>query len=140
LAETLQAVNKRYLKFISDIETPDVGVDKLNRLSETQQDDKGRRYKGFNLLAEEDASFFRLLIRSEFVISGFSNRDLRSHLTNKNTGQVTRLIRRLREHGLVKRVNQRYRYYLTEFGRQITLMALKLREMVIIPSLAFELA
>ncbi|MDW7755871.1 MAG: hypothetical protein SCH68_11975, partial [Brevefilum sp.] len=115
-------------------------VDKLNRLSETQQDDKGRRYKGFNLLAEEDASFFRLLIRSEFVISGFSNRDLRSHLTNKNTGQVTRLIRRLREHGLVKRVNQRYRYYLTEFGRQITLMALKLREMVIIPSLAFELA
>lgn len=140
LAETLQAVNKRYLKFISDIETPDVGVDKLNRLSETQQDDKGRRYKGFNLLAEEDASFFRLLIRSEFVISGFSNRDLRSHLTNKNTGQVTRLIRRLREHGLIKRVNQRYRYYLTEFGRQVTLMALKLRDMVIIPSLAFELA
>jgi DNA-binding HxlR family transcriptional regulator len=80
------------------------------------------------------------LIRSEFVISGFSNRDLRSHLTNKNTGQVTRLIRRLREHGLIKRVNQRYRYYLTEFGRQITLMALKLRDMVIIPSLAFELA
>jgi hypothetical protein len=139
LAETLQAVNKRYLKFISDIETPDVGVDKLNRLSETQQDDKGRRYKGFNLLAEEDASFFRLLIRSEFVISGFSNRDLRSHLTNKNTGQVTLLIRRLREHGLVKRVNQRYRYYLTEFGRQVTLMALKLRDMVIIPSLAFEI-
>jgi DNA-binding HxlR family transcriptional regulator len=46
----------------------------------------------------------------------------------------------LREHGLVKRVNQRYRYYLTEFGRQVTLMALKLREMVIIPSLAFEIA
>ena len=32
LAETLLAVNKRYLKFLSDIETPEAGVDKLHRL------------------------------------------------------------------------------------------------------------
>ena len=140
LAETLQAVSKRYLKFLSDIETPEVGVDKLNCLSETQHDDKGRRYKGFNLLSEEDASFFRLLTSGEFVISGFSNKDLRFHLTDKNAGQITRLLRRLREHGLIKRVGRRYRYYLTDFGRRVSLMALKLREMVIIPSFAFELA
>ncbi len=58
MAAALQAVNKRYLKFLSDIETHQVGVDKLHRLTETQHDDKGRRYKGFNLLAEEDSSFF----------------------------------------------------------------------------------
>jgi len=139
LAETLQAVNQRYLKFLSDIETPEVGVDKLNHLSETQHDDNGRRYKGFNLLSEEDASFFRLLISGDFLISGFSNKDLRLCLSNKNAGQITRLLRRLREHGLIKRVSRRYRYYLTEFGRQITLLALKLRELVIIPSLAFDL-
>ena len=57
LAAALQAVNKRYLKFLSDIETPQVGVDKLHRLTETQHDDKGRRYKGFDLLAEEDPLF-----------------------------------------------------------------------------------
>ena len=140
LAETLQAVNKRYLKFLSEIETPDVGVDKLNRLTETQQDDKGRRYKGFNLLAEEEASFFRLLISGKFVISGFSNKDLRFRLPEKNAGQITRLLRRLREHGLIKRVYQRYRYYLTDFGRQVSIMALKLREMVILPAFAFETA
>ena len=139
LVETLQAVNKRYLKFLSDIETPDVGVDKLNNLSETQHDDNGRRYKGFNLLAEEDASFFRLLISGDFLISGFSNKDLRLCLSDKNAGQITRLLRRLREHGLIKRVSRRYRYYLTEFGRQVTLLALKLRELIIIPSLAFDL-
>jgi hypothetical protein len=140
LAETLQAVNKRYLKFLSDIETPEVGVDKLHRLTETQQDDQGHRYKGFNLLAEEDSSFFRLLADGQFVIAGFSNKALRQNLPEKNSGQITRLLRRLRQHGLVKRVSKRYRYYLTDFGRQVTLIALKLREMVIIPSLAFEIA
>jgi hypothetical protein len=137
LAETLQAVNQRYLKFLSDIETPEVGVAKLHRLTETQRDDKGHRYKGFNLLAEEDASFFRLLNSGEFVIAGFSNKGLRQRLPQKNSGQITRLLRRLRAHGLIKRAGKRYRYYLTDFGRQVTTMALKLREMVIIPQLAF---
>lgn len=140
LAETLQAVNKRYVKFLSDIETPEIGVDKLHRLTETQQDEQGRRYKGFNLLAEEDSSFFRLLADGQFIIAGFSNKTLRQNLPEKNSGQITRLLRRLRQHGLIKRVGKRYRYYLTDFGRQMTLMALKLREMVIIPSLAFDLA
>lgn len=140
LAEILQAVNKRYLKFLSDIETPEVGVDKLHRLTETQHDDKGRRYKGFNLLSEEDSSFFRLLASGEFVIAGFSNKALRQHMPEKNAGQITRLLRRLREHGLIKRVRKHYRYYLTSFGRQAVMMALKLREMVIIPSLAFDVA
>jgi hypothetical protein len=140
LAETLRAVNKRYLKFLSDIETPEVGVDKLHRLTETLHDDKGRRYKGFNLLSEEDSSFLRLLASGEFVIAGFSNKALRQRMPEKNAGQITRLLRRLREHGLIKRVRKHYRYYLTSFGRQAVIMALKLREMVIIPSLAFDVA
>jgi hypothetical protein len=140
LAEILQAVNKRYLKFLSDIETPEVGVDKLHRLTETQHDDKGRRYKGFNLLSEEDSSFFRLLVSGEFVVAGFSNKALRQRIPEKNAGQITRLLRRLREHGLIKRVRKHYRYYLTNFGRQVVMMALKLREMVIIPALAFDVA
>ena len=139
LAELLQAVNRRYLKFLSDIDTPHVGVDKLQRLTETQHDDKGRRYKGFNLLAEEDSSFFRLLHSGEFVIAGFSNKALRQHMPEKSSGQLSRLLRRLRQHGLIKRVGKRYRYYLTDFGRQVTLMALKLRQMVIIPSLALDI-
>ena len=137
LAETLQAVNKRYLKFISAIETPEAGVEQLHRLTETQQEND-HRYKGFNLLCEEDTSLFRLLLSGEFVISGFANGDLRAHLTNKNSGQITRLLKRLRIHGLIKRAGKRYRYYLTDFGCRVATMALKLRELVVIPSLAFD--
>lgn len=140
LAEILQAVNKRYLKFLSDIDTPDAGVKKLQRLTQTCRDDNDRRYKGFNLLDQEDASLFRLLLAGQFVIQGFSNKALRQHLTDKNSGQITRLLKRLRVHGLIKRVGKHYRYYLTDFGRQVAILALKLREMVIIPDLAFNLA
>jgi hypothetical protein len=135
LAETLQAVNRRYLKFISAIETPEVGMAKLQRLAETQQQDN-HRHKGFNLLTQEDAALFRLLLSGEFVIHGFSNQALRAQLTDKTVSQVTRLLKRLRVHGLIKRVAKRYRYYLTDFGYQVAALALKLREMVIIPELA----
>jgi hypothetical protein len=104
-------------------------------LAETKVDNN-RRYKGSNLFSEEDSSFFRLLVRGEFTISGFANKNRRQLLPHKNSGQITRLLKRLRVHGVIKKVGRRYKYYLTEFGRQVALMALKLREMVVIPALA----
>ena len=138
LSETLLAVNTRYLKFISAIDTPEAGHDKLQRLTETVEQ-KNRRYKGFNLLAEEDASLFRLLLNGQFLIQGFSNRTLRLHLPHKNSAQMSRLLKRLRVHGIIRKVHKRHRYYLTQFGRQSGVLALKLREMFIIPHLAFNL-
>ncbi len=134
LQEMLLAANHRYLKFISEIATPEVGVHKLHRLAETVVE-KDHRYKGFNLFSEEDTCLFRTLLRGEFSISGFTNRDLRQQ-TGKNSGQITRLLKRLRVHGLIKKVGKRYKYYLTELGRQVIALALKLRELVVIPELA----
>jgi len=125
LRESLLAANQRYLKFISEVETPEIGVQKLQELTETKEENN-HRYKGFNLLAEEDTSVFRVLVRGEFSISGFTNKDLRRHL-DKTSAQVTRLLKRLRVHGLIKKVGRRYKYYLTQLGRQVVLMLLKLR-------------
>lgn len=138
LRESLLAANQRYLKFISEVETPEIGVQKLEQLTETKEVND-HRYKGFNLLAEEDTSVFRALVRGEFFISGFTNKDLRRHL-DKTSAQVTRLLKRLRVHGLIKKVGRRYKYYLTQLGRQVVLMLLKLREMVIIPEFAYTQA
>jgi hypothetical protein len=135
LAETLRAVHQRYLKFISEIDTPDGGADNLRCLTETQTVDN-RRYKGFNLLDEEDSSLFRALASGEYTIGGFSNRRLRQSLHHLNSGQTTRLLKRLHVHGIIKRVGKHYRYYLTDFGRRTVVLALKLRELVAIPALA----
>ena len=129
------AANQRYLKFISEIDTPEVGTKKLRHLAETKEVNN-HRHKGFNLFSEEDASLFRTLLRGEFFISGFANKDLRKLLSGKNSGQITRLLKRLRVHGLIKKVGRTYKYYLTKFGLQVVAMALKLREMVVIPELA----
>jgi menaquinone-dependent protoporphyrinogen IX oxidase len=137
LREVLSASNQRYLKFISSIATPQVGVKQLHRLAETKTEDQ-HRHKGFNLFSEEDTFLFRTLLQGEFCISGFTNKQLRTqYLSNKSASQVTRLLKRLRVHGVIKKVGKRYKYYLTDFGRQTAAMALKLREMVVIPTLAY---
>lgn len=136
LRALLLAANQRYLKFISAITTPEVGVQKLHKLAETKVENQ-HRHKGFNLFSEEDACLFRSLLQGEFFISGFTNPQLRSqYLPRKSASQVTRLLKRLRVHGIIKKVGNRYKYYLTDFGREAASMALKLREMVIIPQLA----
>lgn len=136
LCESLSAANHRYLKFISAIATPHVGVAKLHKLAETQTENQ-HRHKGFNLFAEEDTCLFRTLLHGEFCLSGFTNSQLRQHLPTKSASQVTRLLKRLRVHGVIKKVGKHYKYYLTDFGRETAAMALKLRELVIIPQLAF---
>jgi hypothetical protein len=137
LRELLFAANQRYLKFISAIATPQVGVEKLHKLAETKTE-KQHRHKDFNLFSEEDTCLFRTLLQGEFFISGFTNQQLRNeYLSDKSASQVTRLLKRLRVHGVIKKIGKRYKYYLTDFGRETAAMALKLREMVVIPTLAY---
>ncbi len=135
LRELLAAATQRYLKFISDVETPELGVQALNQLTQTQVD-QHHRYKGFNLLTEEDASLFRLLLHGEFTITGFTNKALRQGLPDKTSAQISYLLKRLRVHKLIKKVGQRYKYYLTDFGRHVATAALELRELHVIPTLA----
>ena len=136
LRELLEAANRRYLEFLSTITDPRAGRDKLDKLSRTiQQED--RSYPGFNLFDPSDDTLFRAMMRGEFNISGLQNKTLRRHLPNKNSGQVSRLLKRLRVHGLIKKVGRTYKYYLTQFGKDIVATGLKLRDLVVIPQLAF---
>ena len=85
--------------------------------------------------ADDDALLCSIL-RGEFNISGLQNKSLRRFLPDKNSGQVSRLLKRLRLHGLIKKVGHTYKYYVTQFGKDILNAGLKLRELVLIPQLA----
>ncbi len=136
LHELLQAANRRYLEFLSALEDPRNGRDKLDKLSQpvTQA---GRSYSGFNLFDIDDDALFQTILRGEFNINGLQNKSLRRFLPYLNSGQVSRLLKRLRVHGLIKKVARGYKYYVTAFGKDILTAGLKLRELVIIPQLAF---
>lgn len=136
LQDLLRASNHRYLAFLSQIDTPDVGVKAVEKItvSLTEQD---RRYKGFNPLHPQDASVFRVLARGEFSIHGLTSRSLQRHLPDKTSGQVSRLLKRLRVHGILKKVGSSYKYYLTVLGQHLVAATLKLREQFIIPQLTW---
>jgi hypothetical protein len=136
LRELLEAANRRYLEFLSTLTDPRAGRDKLDKLSRTMQQ-QDRSYPGFNLFDPGDDTLLRAIARGEFNISGLHNKTLRCHLPDKNSGQVSRLLKRLRVHGLIKKIGHTYKYYLTQFGKDVIATGLKLRELIIIPQLAF---
>jgi hypothetical protein len=135
LRELLLAANRRYLAFLSDLADPSAGVKQVERLAEPVRQEE-RSYRGFNLFSADDLALFIALARGEWQISGFRNAALRRVLGECSGPQVSRLLKRLHLHGLIKKVGHTYKYYLTETGRRIILTALKLRDLVVIPSLA----
>lgn len=135
LRDLLLAANRRYLAFLSELTDPSAGVREVERLAEPVRQEE-RSYRGFNLFSLQDLTLFFALARGEWQISGFRNASLRRLLTNRSGPQVSRLLKRLHLHGLIRKIGHSYKYYLTESGRRVILSALKLRDLVVIPSLA----
>ncbi|HYM10781.1 MAG TPA: hypothetical protein VEU62_08610, partial [Bryobacterales bacterium] len=93
-------------------------------------------YRGFNFFDQDDEALFLALARGEFTICGVQNKALRVRFPQYNSGQMSRILRRLRTHGLIKKASHCYKYYLTVLGKQVIALGLKLKELVIIPELA----
>jgi hypothetical protein len=137
LLNLMTAANRRYLEFLSALEDPTSGIKSLERISRRTSDGQ-RTHRGFNLFDSEDRAVFEAIVRGEFDISGFQNRHLQSLLPRKTAGQIARILKRLRTHGLVKKIGHTYRYYLTQLGQRVVCAALKLRRLFLIPALAQE--
>ena len=135
MRELPAASNRRYLEFLSAIEDPRSGRDRLDKLSQPVERE-GRRCSGFNLFDPDDENLLCSIVRGEFNIGGLQNKTLRRHVPELNSGQMSRLLRRLRTHGLIQKVGHTYKYYVTAFGKEVITTALKPRELVIIPQLA----
>jgi hypothetical protein len=68
LREVLGAANRRYLEFLSAIDDPSNGIDKLNKITRTVHEE-ARSYRGFNFFDQDDEALFLALARGEFTIS-----------------------------------------------------------------------
>lgn len=139
LREVLAAVNRRYLEFISAVDDPSDGIRKLNRVSQPVREQE-RSYRGFNFFDQDDQLLFEVIARGEFNISGIRNKPLRALLPGFTSGQISRLLKRLRKHGLIKKASRCYKYYLTPLGRQTVALGLKLKNLFIIPEFSAQAA
>lgn len=133
IGQILLAANFRYLEFLATLEDPSDGHRHLDKLSKTVKQN-GRSHRGLNFFRQEDLRLILSLVRGEFMIHGFSNKMLRRFLT-WSPGQVSRALRRLRLHGLIRKIGRTYRYHLTNLGRLALVAGLKLRQFVLLPAL-----
>lgn len=134
LRELMGAANRRYLEFISNLEDDSQGRKELGKVSQRVEDEAGRSYRGINFFLKEDVELLLAVLRPEHLISGVTARLLRGLLKWKSA-KVSRAIRRLREHGLLKKVGGTFKYYLTKAGSKVFLAAMRIREQEIIPAL-----
>jgi hypothetical protein len=56
--------------------------------------------------------------------SGITKRVLRRALPEWSSSQVSRLLKRLRIHGVIKKIRKAYKYYFTQMGRRVIFTAL----------------
>ena len=127
-AEISQAANERYLQSLATVDetTP---LEQLAGPLCRPVTWKGQRVRALNPLAKDDAALLQAVNRGEFLLHGFRNRDLVSLLYSsrrapheeqrRRSAAVTRKLRLLRAHRLIKKVPHTHRYQLTEHGRTI---------------------
>jgi hypothetical protein len=137
LREILLRANIRYLEFISAMDDNSAEVKNLNKISKTVVKDN-RPYKGINLFSEEDQDVFEALTNGGFNIRGFQNKNLCQALENKTSSQISRIIKKLRIHGIIRKIPRSYRYHLSKLGKAVVILGLKLKEMVVIPGLKIK--
>jgi hypothetical protein len=134
LRQLMHAANDRYLAFMACLDNPDAAQRALAKMAAPAKV-KGRSYRGFDLFLDPDYRLFLTLARGEWSISGFRAQNLRQHIDGLSAGRASYLIKRLRTHGLIKKVAHTYKYFFTKLGRRVVITALIIREYFVQPSL-----
>ena len=85
---------------------------------------------------------FSVLLEGGFLLQGFRNKDIRHrlfpratrdpHERKKASGRVTRWLRLLRAHGLIRKVTGTFYYRVTKRGHEVITTAQKLRNMTLL--------
>jgi hypothetical protein len=130
--EISQQSNERYLESLAALATPTPLKEVAQTVCQPTQW-QGRPVRALQPLGEADGALLAAVARGEFAINGFRNRDLRTILdgetspdpaaAKRQTARITRQLRLLRGHGLIRKIPKTHRYQLTSSGRT-TIIAL----------------
>jgi hypothetical protein len=135
--EICRAANERYLEALAVVGRSAPVPDLLDPISHRIARD-GRPYRGLRPITPEESGLFAVLLRGEFRLQGFRNRDLRQRLEpaappdpvrrRQASGRITRLLRLLRAHGLIRKVPHTLYYRLTQKGETVMSAAQNIRQ------------
>jgi hypothetical protein len=142
-AEISQRAAERYLDALAGVDEQTTLEELIQRLGQPRPW-KGRRVRALRPLGE-DRALLETIRRGEFTLNGFRNRDLQKSFfvaaaqdlreARRRSAWVSRQLRLLRAHGLIRKVPGTYRYQLTETGQKaiaaiLTALRSTIRELI----------
>jgi hypothetical protein len=127
------AANHRYLDALAAAPLKGEGVAALDALCRPRAT-RGCRYARFSPLNPDDLALFRAALAGEHTIRGFRNADITNRLyrrrpagrdeAHRRCERVSRLIVKLRGHGLVAKIPRARRYRVTRYGQRVMTAAI----------------
>jgi hypothetical protein len=124
-AEVSQNVNNRHLQALTSANTGEKFTTLIDGISAPIIREQVR-VRGLDPL-NKDRQFLDAIIEGKFHIGDFRNKDLRAKLFNshdveqekRNSAKVSRVLRILRTHGLIKKIPRTHRYMMTAKGIEL---------------------
>jgi hypothetical protein len=133
--EICRAANHRYLEALSIVGQPSVAASVLDEVSRPIVRDD-RPYRPLRPISPDEARSFRILLDGKWIVQGFRNRDILAAmggipndktLRRQASAQITRWLRLLRAHHLIRKVASTQYYRVTTKGQHVMATALKIR-------------
>jgi hypothetical protein len=127
-AEICQKANERYLNALAIVDT-DTTLEELIAAIQKPVVREGKRSRALQPFGEPDVTLLEAISRGDFLIQGMKNGDLQNLLYGREaknkqehrrrSAAISRRLRLLRAHGLIRKVGRTHRYHVTDRGRQI---------------------
>ena len=127
-AEASQNANERYLDALAAVDDS-TGLRELLEPIEKPVTWNGKRVRAMHPFDDQDRLLLESISRGEFLINGLCNKDLQSLLsgnkaksvqeTRRRSAAISRKLRMLRAHHLIRKVPGSHRYQVTPTGRQL---------------------
>jgi hypothetical protein len=129
-AQVSQRANDTYLEALAAVDDATPLHQLLDRVARPVTS-HGRRVRALRIGDPTDLALLAAITRGEFATAGFRNRDLRPLLhpskrplaagaARRLSARVSRQLRLLRAHGVIKKIPKTHRYQLTTRGRLLT--------------------
>jgi len=127
-AEVGSQANDRLIEHLAQAKLKSKAIPHLDSLCRSHSQN-GKRCARFNPLSLADRNLFAAALAGEFALNGFRNHDLCTKLypqpasstqeAKQRCTKISRLIAKLRGHGLVAKVKQARLYRLTQLGSRV---------------------
>jgi hypothetical protein len=127
-AEVSQKANERYLDALASVDDSTSLRELVGRVQKPVTWN-GKRVRALRPFDDQDRLMLETISRGEFVINGLRNKDLQPLLypgaaksaeeRRRRSSAISRKLRLLRAHRLIRKVPGSHRYHVTPIGRQI---------------------